>query len=64
MQQTSKYQFKLIEGTDDFSPGPLNDNMEMVDHLPFPGGVIGGHVQGQAGGFGPHGHAGTPLVSV
>ena len=31
MQQTSKYQFKLIEGTDDFSPGPLNDNMEMVE---------------------------------
>lgn len=31
MQHTSKYQFKLIEGTDDFSPGPLNDNMEMVE---------------------------------
>ena len=31
MQQTTKYQFKLIEGTDDFSPGPLNDNMEMVE---------------------------------
>ena len=31
MQQTSKYQFKLIEGTDSFSPGPLNDNMEKVE---------------------------------
>ena len=31
MQHTSKYQFKLIEGTDSFSPGPLNDNMEMVE---------------------------------
>ena len=31
MQQTSKYQFKLIEGTDDFSPTPLNDNMERVE---------------------------------
>ena len=31
MQHTSKYQFKLIEGTDDFSPTPLNDNMEMVE---------------------------------
>lgn len=31
MQQTSKYQFKLIEGTDDFSPTPLNDNMEKVE---------------------------------
>ena len=31
MQQTSKYQFNLIEGTDDFSPTPLNDNMERVE---------------------------------
>lgn len=31
MQQTSKYQFKLIEGTDDFSPDPINDNMEQVE---------------------------------
>lgn len=31
MQHTSKYQFKLIEGTDSFSPGPLNDNMEKVE---------------------------------
>lgn len=31
MQQTTKYQFKLIEGTDDFSPTPLNDNMEAVE---------------------------------
>ena len=31
MQHTSKYQFKLIEGTDSFLPGPLNDNMEMVE---------------------------------
>lgn len=31
MQQTSKYQFKLIEGTDSFSPGPINDNMEKVE---------------------------------
>ena len=31
MQQTSKYQFKLIEGTDSFSPDPLNENMEMVE---------------------------------
>ena len=31
MQHTSKYQFKLIEGTDNFSPGPLNDNMEKVE---------------------------------
>ena len=31
MQHTSKYQFKLIEGTDDFSPAPLNQNMEKVE---------------------------------
>ena len=33
MQQTSKYQFKLIEGTDDFLPGPLNENMEKVEEV-------------------------------
>lgn len=31
MQQTTKYQFKLIEDTDTFSPEPLNDNMEAVE---------------------------------
>ena len=31
MQHTEKYQFKLIDGTDDFSPQPLNDNMELVE---------------------------------
>ena len=31
MQQTSKYQFKLIEGTDDFLPDPLNENMEKLE---------------------------------
>lgn len=31
MQHTSKYQFKLIEGTDSFSPAPLNDNMERIE---------------------------------
>ena len=31
MQQTTKYQFKLIEGSDDFSPQPLNDNVEKVE---------------------------------
>ncbi len=31
MQQTDKYQFKLIEGTDAFSPQPLNENMEQVE---------------------------------
>ena len=33
MQQTTKYQFKLIEGSDDFSPKPLNDNVEKVEEL-------------------------------
>ena len=33
MQQTSKYQFKLIEGTDDFSPTPLNDNAQKTEDL-------------------------------
>ena len=31
MQQTSKYQFNLVEGGDDFSPTPLNQNMEKVE---------------------------------
>ena len=31
MQQTSKYQFNLVENTDDFSPTPLNQNMEKVE---------------------------------
>ena len=33
MQQTTKYQFKLIEGSDDFSPQPLNDNVEKVEDV-------------------------------
>ena len=33
MQQTTKYQFKLIEGSDDFSTQPLNDNVEKVEEL-------------------------------
>ena len=33
MQQTSKYQFKLIEGTDDFSPAPLNQNAQKTETL-------------------------------
>ena len=31
MQQTSKYQFNLVDATDDFSPEPLNQNMEKVE---------------------------------
>ena len=31
MQQTTKYQFNLVENTDDFSPAPLNQNMEKVE---------------------------------
>lgn len=31
MQQTSKYQFNLVDTTDDFSPTPLNQNMEKVE---------------------------------
>ena len=31
MQQTSKYQFNLIDSGDTFSPAPLNDNMEKVE---------------------------------
>ena len=33
MQQTSKYQFKLIEGTDDFSPAPLNQNTQKAEAI-------------------------------
>ena len=35
MQQTSKYQFNLVEGSDDFSPTPLNQNMEKVEEKLF-----------------------------
>ena len=31
MQQTTKYQFNLVDATDDFSPAPLNQNMEKVE---------------------------------
>ena len=31
MQQTTKYQFNLVDTTDDFSPTPLNQNMEKVE---------------------------------
>ena len=31
MQQTTKYQFNLVDATDDFSPAPLNQNMERVE---------------------------------
>lgn len=31
MQQTEKYQFNLIEGSDPFSPEPLNQNTEKVE---------------------------------
>lgn len=31
MQQTTKYKFNLIEGSDDVSPVPLNENMEKVE---------------------------------
>ena len=31
MQQTTKYQFNLVDSTDDFSPTPLNQNMEKVE---------------------------------
>ena len=33
MQQTSKYQFNLVDGSDDFSPTPLNQNMEKVEEV-------------------------------
>ena len=31
MQQTTKYQFNLVDTTDDFSPEPLSQNMEKVE---------------------------------
>lgn len=31
MQQTSKYQFNLVEGSDDFSPAPLNQNAQKTE---------------------------------
>lgn len=31
MQQTSKYQFNLVDATDDFSPDPLNQNAEKME---------------------------------
>lgn len=31
MQQTSKYQLNLIEGSDDFLPDALNENMEKLE---------------------------------
>ena len=31
MQQTAKYQFNLVDSSDDFSPAPLNQNMEKVE---------------------------------
>ena len=43
MQQTSKYQFNLVEGSDDFSPAPLNQNMEKVEE------ELAGHAQKLAG---------------
>ena len=33
MQQTEKYQFNLIEGADDFSPEPLNENTQRAEAL-------------------------------
>lgn len=33
MQQTEKYQFNLIEGGDDFSPEPLNQNTQRAEAL-------------------------------
>lgn len=33
MQQTSKYQFNLVEGSDDFSPAPLNQNAQKTETL-------------------------------
>ena len=33
MQQTSKYQFNLVDATDDFSPDPLNQNAEKTETL-------------------------------
>lgn len=31
MQQTSKYQFNLVDATDDFSPEPLNQNAQKTE---------------------------------
>lgn len=31
MQETKTYRLNLIEGSDDFSPAPLNQNMERVE---------------------------------
>lgn len=31
MQQTETYKLNLIEGSDDFSPQPLNENMEAIE---------------------------------
>lgn len=33
MQHTEKYQFNLIEGADDFSPQPLNQNTQRTEAL-------------------------------
>ena len=33
MQQTSKYQFNLVDATDDFSPDPLNQNAQKAETL-------------------------------
>ena len=33
MQHTSKYQFNLVDATDDFSPEPLNQNAEKTEAL-------------------------------
>ena len=33
MQQTTKYQFNLVDATDDFSPTPLNQNAQKTEDL-------------------------------
>ena len=33
MQQTNQYKFNLIESGDQFSPAPLNENMEKVEEV-------------------------------
>ena len=33
MQQTSKYQFNLVDAADDFSPEPLNQNAQKAETL-------------------------------
>ena len=33
MQQTTKYQFNLVDATDDFSPEPLNQNAQKTETL-------------------------------